>query len=243
MAVYQFRPALPRDRRQIRLLLRWFERTDLRLGSTDSKFWLSRLATPLPNKLSLGRWLGLGLLLGLLLHGLWSWGGLPLLVCGLLMGGTVALVGWLNLYLFADWQNYWVVESPQGLIACGKLTHRETYGILADVVVSPGWRRQGVGSFLVGSIVNQATQMVRSDLQDSNPQQFNLQAVNLQAGQPIYLACLPQLMPFYGQFGFRPVELGQLSLALRQGLGLRSQSGLRSMVLVIPPRQNWPAWS
>lgn len=227
MAVYRFRSALPRDRRQIRLLLRWFERVELG-KSTAGKNTARKLFWP-----PVGRRFGLGLLLGLLLHGLWSWGGLPLLAYGLLIGGAAALASWLNLYLFADWQNYWVVESDQDLIACSKLTCGKTHAILADVVVSPRWRGQGVGTFLVRSIVEQFTVEQFAVEQFAVGQASREACLNPQDCLPIYLACLPRLMPFYEQFGFRPVELAQLPLALRQELGLRTQPGLRAMVLVL----------
>jgi GNAT superfamily N-acetyltransferase len=234
MASYRFRPALPHDRRQIRLLLRCFDQAELRFGPVEAPgsprkpSWYGLSSRHL--KWLAARQFGLGLLLGLVLHGLWSWGGLPLLSLGLLGSSMVAWACWLNLYLFADWQNYWVIEQGSSLIACGKLTYGRTHVILADVVVSPSWRRQGVGAFLVKSIVDQVL-----DQSAVNPAgNFTTHRADQIYGQvlPVYLACLPRLVPFYQRFGFQPVELSHLSFGLRQELGLRMQPALRAMVLV-----------
>jgi N-acetylglutamate synthase-like GNAT family acetyltransferase len=180
---------------------------------------------------------GLGLLLGLLLHGLWNWGRLPLLSYGLLGGGAVAFLCWLNLYLFADWQNYGVVERDHSLIACGKLTYGKTQAVLADVIVSPNWRGQGVGAFLIRSIIDQAALYQGTGHQVAcQPNLLNSQAI-----RPIYLACSPRLMPFYQRFGFQPLELSQLSFALRQELGLRRQPALRAMVLAVQQQGGYEA--
>ncbi len=237
MTVYRFRPALPRDRRQIRLLLRCFNQAELRIGPTQSgtnptKSGLRCLFCPHQQGekwfQAAGRRFGLGLLLGLLLHGLWNWGGLPLLSYGLLGSGAVAFLCWLNLYLFADWQNYGVVEQGHSLIACGKLTYGKTQAVLADVIVSPNWRGQGVGAFLIKSLIDQAA--LYQGPGDQAACRTNLPK---QAILPIYLACAPRLMPFYQRFGFQPLELSQLSFALRQELGLRRQPALRAMVLMV----------
>lgn len=183
-----FRPALPPDRRQIRLLLRSYS------CDSHSSRWQST-----------GRLFCVGLLLALMLHWLLALGGLQLLLCGVLGCSAVGMACWLNLWLFEDWQNYWVVERNKRLIACGKLTHYKIYSVLSNLVVAPEHRQRGIGSLLVISIAQVADQT---------------------ANQPLYLACKPNLIQFYQRLGFVSVESQLLSAYLREELGLNQQPKL-----------------
>lgn len=110
----RFRPALPQDRRSIRLLLHTAPPAD-------------SAQQPLLS-------LRIGGLLALLLCGLLLLGGLQLLLYGTLTLCVVAFLSWLNSRLFEDWQNYWVVEwvdAPNGrVIACGQLSHYPIFSLL-----------------------------------------------------------------------------------------------------------------
>lgn len=181
---YQFRPALPADRRQIRRLLSCYH------YPAPSFSWRQ-----------LSQFFCLGLLLTAGLHWLFVLGGL-LLVLHLMLGlSTVIATYWLNLRLFEDWQNYWVVEQNQSLIACGRLTCYGRYTVLSDVVVAPERRRQGVGSFLITSLAQKAD-------------------------YPLYLACTPKLTQFYQRLGFAVIAPHLLGLSLRRELGLSHKTKL-----------------
>ncbi|MBF2047282.1 MAG: GNAT family N-acetyltransferase [Leptolyngbya sp. IPPAS B-1204] len=182
---HHFRPALPRDRRQIRVLLR----------SYDNQ------AANLAHGWRLGHYLGLGLVLALILHRLIAVGGIQLLLYGTLGLGTVMLVGWLNSWLFADWQNYWVIEQNQQLIACARRTGYNSYAVLCDVVVAPEYRHHGVGTLLIAAMTRMET-------------------------QPLYLACCPKLIPFYRRFQFVVINPRSLTAYLRRELGLEQNPAL-----------------
>jgi GNAT superfamily N-acetyltransferase len=190
LSQYRFRPALPCERRQIRLLLRTYHNQEVCSSG----------------RCSLKHYFCLGLLLALGLHGLVAVGGVQLLLYGGVGLGTVALIWWLNLWLFEDWRNYWVIEQGNQLIACAKLTHYRTYSVLCDVTVAPNYRRQGIGTLLVESI----TQTER---------------------QPLYLACKPKLVRFYQRLGFVAVNPCLLSVYLRHELGLSEEPGLMPLRL------------
>lgn len=181
-----FRPALPRDRNQIRQLLH----------SDDQRFtdWQQ-----------LGAGFGLGVLLALGMHWLLSIGGLQLLIYGLIGVGALVIGAWFERRLFDDWQNYWVIEQSNLIIACGKLTCYRTYVVLSDVVVSPAHRQQGVGSFLVKSFIQQAK-------------------------KPLYLACFPNRVRFYQRLQFVPVNPQTLSAYLRRSLELDLEPDLIALV-------------
>jgi N-acetylglutamate synthase-like GNAT family acetyltransferase len=196
----RFRPALPKDRRQIRLLLRRCH--DDATNAVNQEHWHAAKNHPEPSHRVLC--LGSGLLLGIGAHWLWAVGGLLLLLWCVLGMSTVAVAFWLNLWVFEDWSNYWVIEQQNRLIACGKLTCYDTYSTICDVVVTPERRQQGIGSHLVASIVQQGT-------------------------QPLYLACTPKLAGFYQRLGFVAVNPQQLTTYLRQELGLTENSKLMAL--------------
>lgn len=184
----RFRPALPQDRRSIRLLLHTAPPAD-------------SAQQPLLS-------LRIGGLLALLLCGLLLLGGLQLLLYGTLTLCVVAFLSWLNSRLFEDWQNYWVVEwvdAPNGrVIACGQLSHYPIFSVLSDVVVAPRYRQQGIGSFLVTSMVDIARTR----------------------NQPLYLACKPERVKFYQRLGFVAIKPQLLPSSLNRALGLRQHTQL-----------------
>lgn len=185
-----FRPALPADRWQIRRLLESYDRT-----RSKSLGWQA------------GQHFGVGILLGLWLHAVVVLGGMLLALYGLLVLGTILGCVWLNLSLFSDWQNYWVIEQNAHLIACCKLTSYRGYAVLSDVVVLPEQRQRGIGSQLVQSTVRRSQQL-------------------------IYLACLPERISFYQRLGFDPVSPALLSTQLKRLLGLDQQPALRVLLRV-----------
>ncbi len=186
---YHFRFALPRDRRQIRLLLRSYDRP---MPSLTRQPWWKR-------------YFGLGLLIAVTLHSLMLIGGISLMLYGMLGLTTLVLACWLNLWLFVDWQHYWIVEYQGYAVACGKVISHANYVVLCNVVVTPKYRQQGIGSFLVSSIAERTT-------------------------LPLYLACTADRLSFYHRLGFIKVEPRSLNLYLRRELGLTINSKLLPMV-------------
>lgn len=182
---WHFRPALPHDRHQIYQLLH---------NQRQSILWQQ-----------LGQGFGWGMLLALGLHLLLIIGGLRLLLFGLVSITTVVIGAWLDRWLFGDWQNYWIVEQNNSLLACGKLACYRTYAVLSDVVVSPQHRQQGIGSFLVKSCMQQV-------------------------GKPIYLACFPNRIKFYQRLQFVPVDPHSLTAHLRRSLELDLEPELVPLV-------------
>lgn len=185
LANCQIRPALPADRQQIRLLLRSYHH------STPEDF----------QRLRFGQSFCLGLLVAFGLHGLLATGGFTLLLLGLLIIASIVLTGWLGLYLLTDWQHYWVVESDQRLVACGKLVDLGCASILCDVVVKPEHRQQGVGSLLINTMVSKAI-------------------------PPLYLACTVERLRFYQRLGFEIANPEALSMVIKVELGLPQNTQL-----------------
>ena len=97
-----------------------------------------------------------------------------------------------------SWQQFWVIESDGRLVACGQLRSFWEAQELGSLVVLPAWRGQGLGTYLVEHLINQAT-------------------------QPLYLECLGRrLASFYSRFGFVPVSWGELPRSLKIKFGLSS---------------------
>lgn len=89
------------------------------------------------------------------------------------------------------WQQFWVIERSDRIIACGQLRSFQECQELGSLVVRSPWRRQGLGSALTRHLIQQAN-------------------------RPLYLECLGKgLAGFYQQFGFVPVAVRDLPPSLR----------------------------
>lgn len=55
-----------------------------------------------------------------------------------------------------SWQQFWVIESDGRLVACGQLRSFPPAQELGSLVVAPAWRGQGLGTYLVKHLVQQA---------------------------------------------------------------------------------------
>jgi amino-acid N-acetyltransferase len=105
------------------------------------------------------------------------------------------------------WQQFWVIEHQNTVIACGQLRNFTNVQELGSVVVDPQWRHRGLGTYLCQHLIQQAT-------------------------QPLYLECLgKQLATFYRKLGFLPVAWSELPPSLKPKFGL---SVLAKQVLKIP---------
>jgi amino-acid N-acetyltransferase len=93
------------------------------------------------------------------------------------------------------WQQFWVIECEQTVIACGQLRSFEGAQELGSMVVAKRWRDRGFGTILVHQLIQEAN-------------------------QPLYLECLgPRLVTYYQRFGFEPVEWGELPRSLQRKFG------------------------
>lgn len=112
-----------------------------------------------------------------------------------------------------DWRRFTVATDGQGnVIGCGQIKPRSRQvDELASIAVEPAWRRQGVASAIIHSLMH--------DRQS-----------------PLWLVCREELVPFYRRFGFRPVdpevELPTAYVRLRR---------LARLFRVIAPRGSLPA--
>jgi amino-acid N-acetyltransferase len=89
------------------------------------------------------------------------------------------------------WQQFWVVEYSQNIIACGQLRKFVDVQELGSLVVAPSWRKRGLGSILTQHLTNSAT-------------------------QPLYLECLGEkLAKFYSRFGFVQVSFTDIPPGLQ----------------------------
>lgn len=90
------------------------------------------------------------------------------------------------------WSQFWVIEQAGKVIACGQLRNFPDAQELGSVVVEPDFRGQGLGTHLIQSLIQQAT-------------------------QPLYLECLGKgLVQFYTRFGFVPVVWEELPPAMKR---------------------------
>ncbi|MGA7934457.1 MAG: GNAT family N-acetyltransferase [Kovacikia sp.] len=110
------------------------------------------------------------------------------------------------LRLKEPWVNFWVIEHHGSLVACAKLCQYETYSILYDLFVLPDLRGQGLGSYLVHYLGQQAT-------------------------KPLYLGCLPSTVRFYTRLGFVPVLPKKLPPIIQHDLGIPNRFGIVPLVL------------
>jgi amino-acid N-acetyltransferase len=94
------------------------------------------------------------------------------------------------------WSQFWVIECERRLVACGQLRSFSGAQELGSLVVAPGWRGQGLGSYLVKHLIQEAT-------------------------QPLYLECLgSRLAQFYTRFGFVAIAWQQLPQSLKWKFGV-----------------------
>ncbi|MEH2055618.1 MAG: GNAT family N-acetyltransferase [Nostoc sp.] len=85
-----------------------------------------------------------------------------------------------------NWQQFWVIESDENLIACGQLRNFSEAQELGSLVVASAWRGCGLGTLLTQHLINIAT-------------------------QPLYLECLGErLAQFYSRFDFVPISFEDL---------------------------------
>jgi len=98
------------------------------------------------------------------------------------------------------WQQFWVIECDQKLVACGQLRNFAGAQELGSLVVAKDWHDRGLGSYLTKYLIEQAT-------------------------EPLYLECLgKRLASFYTRFGFVEVSVQELPQSLKFKFGL-SQLG------------------
>lgn len=106
------------------------------------------------------------------------------------------------------WQQFWVIECDQQVVACGQLRSFASAQELGSLVVLPQWRQQGLGSYLVRHLIQQSS-------------------------QPLYLECLgDRLAQFYRRFEFSPVAWQDLPPSLKPKFGL-SQLAVRLLRLPV----------
>ncbi|MGK7874351.1 MAG: GNAT family N-acetyltransferase [Xenococcaceae cyanobacterium] len=98
------------------------------------------------------------------------------------------------------WQQFWVIECDEHLVACGQLRNFSSAQELGSLVVAPAWRRRGLGTCLTKHLIQEAS-------------------------EPLYLECLGErLAEFYTRFGFVPISWQELPKSLKFKFGL-SQLG------------------
>ncbi len=187
------RPAAAHDRAAIQSLLTQFRREVLPPPSWADRVWRGlAIAVLLGLGVQLTGMLGLNAMMNVLVA--------PAIAIGL--GFLAALILTWN----DDWKNFWIIEHHHQLIACAKLRQTSDYSLLHDVYVTPAWRKQGLGSYLVT-------------------------AVGHYAQKPLYLTCFPPLLQFYLQLGFTPVTIKALSPLIRYELGIPNHPEVIPLVL------------
>lgn len=94
------------------------------------------------------------------------------------------------------WSQFWAIECEGRIVACGQLRSFSGAQELGSLVVDPTWRGQGLGSYLVNHLIQEAT-------------------------QPLYLECLgSRLATFYSRFGFVPISWQELPPPLKRKFGV-----------------------
>ncbi len=98
-----------------------------------------------------------------------------------------------------DWSRFWVIECNGRVVACAKLcfyNHKNyNYSVLYSLFVAHPYRHQGLASYLVVSLIQQAH-------------------------KPLYLACKPELFEFYNRLGFDKIPVDDLPPGLQFDLGI-----------------------
>lgn len=89
------------------------------------------------------------------------------------------------------WDQFWLIECNAKLVACGQLRNFDGAQELGSLVVSPAWRKRGLGTYLIKYLIAQAT-------------------------KPLYLECLgKKLANFYSSLGFVAVDWQDLPKSLK----------------------------
>jgi amino-acid N-acetyltransferase len=105
------------------------------------------------------------------------------------------------------WEQFWVIEYKEKLIACGQLRNFAGAQELGSLVVLPAWRKKGLGTFLTQHLIEEAR-------------------------EPLYLECLGrQLAEFYSRLGFVEITFEKLPTSLKSKFRL---SNLGRKLLGIP---------
>ncbi|PZV10646.1 MAG: hypothetical protein DCF22_16115 [Leptolyngbya sp.] len=190
---YALRPATSADKPLIQTLLDQFRREVLP-SISDSERTLRGLA--IAAGILLGGYLVISLKPGQLLF--------PLVGVAGAIGISVVAVQVLTRN--EGWENFWVIEQNDRLVACAKLRCYSRYSVLNDLFVVPELRDQGLGSYLIATLGKKAT-------------------------KPLYLTCLPSLVQFYMRLGFTPISINHLSPLLQFDLGIPNQLTVVPLVM------------
>jgi N-acetylglutamate synthase-like GNAT family acetyltransferase len=191
-----------------RCLLRPAQRSD-RAKIAALTRQLHRTAVPHP---SWHYWVGGGLV-GLLVVVVWHY---PTIATAVILSTTPLWVAIGLAFVLADqeqqrnWDQYWVLEYEQALVACGRLDIHRDHSEIYDLFVVPEWRQHGIGRALMNQLIQQA--------------RF-----------PIYLASLSNATGFYQRLGFYPIAAQGLPVFLAGRLSLNSpryrRVGLQAMIM------------
>ncbi|HEY9634046.1 MAG TPA: GNAT family N-acetyltransferase [Coleofasciculaceae cyanobacterium] len=109
------------------------------------------------------------------------------------------------------WSQFWLIECEGRVVACGQLRSFSGAQELGSLVVASAWRGQGLGSYLVKHLIQEAT-------------------------QPLYLECLgSRLARFYTHFGF--VAISPSATVVWQDLpqSLKRKFGISQLVSRLLP--------
>ena len=94
------------------------------------------------------------------------------------------------------YQQFWVIESENKIVACGQLRNFEGAQELGSLVVASAWRNRGLGTFLTKHLIEEAI-------------------------APLYLECLGKnLKKFYARLGFVTISWEELPQSLKFKFGL-----------------------
>ena len=94
------------------------------------------------------------------------------------------------------WQQFWLIEREEKIIACGQLRNFTDAQELGSLVVESSWRGRGIGSYLTRHLIQQAS-------------------------KPLYLECIgTKLANFYSRFGFEIVTWQELPRSLKFKFGI-----------------------
>ncbi|WP_088894776.1 GNAT family N-acetyltransferase [Leptolyngbya ohadii] len=124
----------------------------------------------------------------------WLWMGIIFL---LFFGGWIAAT-----FIPKNWHQFcWVAEYRGRFVAYGVLRPYRNYSELKWLYVYPNWRRRGIGSALVRTLIRYST-------------------------TPIYIKSVPNLIVFYTRLGFQTVHSQELPSDVQQHFRLRGAATL-----------------